>query len=43
MKKNFIDIKNFTKKQIDEIITIAKKLKKTQKIFQKFARTRLCV
>ncbi len=33
MKKHFIDIKNFKKKQIDEIINLAKKIKKNPKKF----------
>jgi len=34
MIKNFIDLSSFNKKQLDEIISIAKKIKATpQKIF----------
>ena len=33
MNKNFIDINNFNKKQIDEIISIAKKIKKNPNKF----------
>ena len=31
--KHFIDIKNFNKKEIDEIISLAKKIKKNPKIY----------
>ena len=44
MKKNFIDINNFTKKQIDQIITIAKKIKKNPKNFSKACKDKtLCM
>ena len=33
MNKNFIDINNFNKKQIDKIISIAKKIKKNPNKF----------
>ena len=33
MIKNFIDIENFRKKQLDEILQIAKKIKKNPKNF----------
>ena len=44
MNKNFIDINHFTKKQIDQIITIAKKIKKNPKNFSKACRDKtLCM
>ena len=33
MTKNFIDIKNFTKKDLDKILSIAKKIKKNPEKF----------
>ena len=38
MIKNFIDINNFNKKQIDEIINLAKKIKKNPKRFSTYCK-----
>ena len=40
MIKNFIDIENFTKKQLDEILQIAKKIKKNPKKFSSLLNNR---
>ena len=41
MIKNFTDLNKFSKKELDEIIKIAKKIKKNPKIIHLFAREKL--
>ena len=41
--KHFIDINSFKKKEIDEIISLAKKIKKTQKTILHLAKIKLLV
>ena len=38
MNKNFLDINQFNKKQVDEIINLAKKIKKNPKKYSSFCK-----